>query len=266
MGMDILSRIVEYKKEEIRKLQRIRPEAVLRTEAEGADICRRSFINRLSDRRTSDIRIIAEIKRASPSRGDIRMDLDVAQFAAAYARGGAAAISVLTESRWFKGGVEDLIIARRATALPVLRKDFIVSKYQIYESAVIGADAVLLIARILSKNQLEEYLALCAAFKMDALVEVHTTEDLETIKNIDARLIGINNRNLTSFKTDIRHAVNLAARLADDQIPVALSGIHTREDIEQTAQAGICNFLIGESIMRSSDPEKFIRSLLTSGV
>jgi indole-3-glycerol phosphate synthase len=263
MGMDILSRIIEYKKEELKKFKQKRPEKSMRDDAEVAAI-RRPFMNSLSNRQKTEIRIIAEIKRASPSKGDIRVDLDVAQLAAAYERGGAAAISVLTETKWFKGNAEDLILAKQSTILPVLRKDFIISTYQIYESALIGADAILLIARILSKTQLMEYLTLCSTLKMDALVEIHTMEDLETIKDIGARLIGINNRNLASFKTDIHHAIELSTLLADVQIPVALSGIHARHDIEQTARAGIYNFLIGESIMRSKDPEKFIRSLLTN--
>jgi len=264
MGIDILSRIIEYKKEEVKKRKQARPEISLMAETEVMTI-RRPFTICLSDRQTSDIRIIAEIKRASPSKGDIRVDLDVTQFAAAYERGGAAAISILTESLWFKGGAEDLTIARQSTTLPVLRKDFIISTYQIYESAIIGSDAILLIARILSKNQLKEFLELCEKLNMDALVEIHTTEDLDKINNTGAQLIGINNRNLTSFKTDIGRSIELSAQLNDFQIPVALSGINTLSDIEQTVKAGIHNFLIGESIVRSHDPEKFIRSLLTAG-
>jgi indole-3-glycerol phosphate synthase len=261
MGIDILSRIIEYKKEEVNKLKQTRPETSLR--AEGWDVAiRRPFIKSLSNRHATKLSIIAEIKRASPSKGDIQLDLDVAQFAAAYERGGAAAVSVLTESNWFKGSIKDLTTARQTTMLPVLRKDFIISSYQIYESAVIGADALLLIARILSKNQLMEYLELCENLKMDALVEIHTMDDFEKIKNTSARLIGINNRNLSSFETDISRSIEMAARLSDFQIPVALSGIDTRADIEQTVKAGIHNFLIGESIVRSGDPEIFIRSLL----
>jgi indole-3-glycerol phosphate synthase len=261
MGIDILSRIIEYKKEEVAKLKQTRPEASLSAEL-GDFTSRRPFIKSLSGRQTPKLRIIAEIKRASPSKGHMRLDLDAAHFSAAYERGGAAAISVLTESKWFKGSIKDLTTARKTSTLPVLRKDFVISSYQIYESAVIGADAVLLIARILSKNQLMEYLDLCDTLKMDALVEIHTMDDLEKIKNTSARLIGINNRNLSSFETDVNRSIEMSAGLSDFQIPVALSGIHARADIEQTVKAGIYNFLIGESIVRSNDPEAFIRSLL----
>jgi indole-3-glycerol phosphate synthase len=263
MGIDILTRIIEYKKEEVLNLKRRRSEANLR-EDDQILRSRRPFINSLANSETPDIRIIAEIKRASPSKGDIRPDLDAAQYAAAYERGGAAAVSILTDSHWFKGGNDDLILARQSTKLPVLRKDFIISTYQIYESAFIGADAVLLIARILSKNQIMEFLELCGTLNLDTLVEIHTDDDLEKIQDTRARLIGINNRNLSTFETDIGRSMELAAQLTPHQIPVALSGINNRIAIEQIARTGIYNFLIGESIVRSSDPERFIRSLLST--
>jgi indole-3-glycerol phosphate synthase len=264
MAGDILSRIIEYKIEEVNKLNQIKPESSLRAEAQFLPD-RRPFIQRFEKKKTSDIRIIAEIKRASPSKGDIRPDLDVARFADAYERGGADAVSVLTESHWFKGSNDDLVLARNSTTLPVLRKDFIISTYQIYESAIIGTDAVLLIARILSKNQLKEFLDLSATLNLDALVEIHTDDDLDKINDTSARLIGINNRNLSSFETDIRRSKEMAAKISPHQIPVSLSGIKNRSDIEKTAEAGIYNFLIGESIVLSDNPEKFIRFLLSTG-
>lgn len=263
MSADILSQIVEYKNTEVENLKRKRSESSCRSEAENYKN-RRSFKDKLAPKGSSGIRIIAEIKRASPSKGDIRADLNAAVYAVSYEKGGASAISVLTEQKWFKGSVNDLVAVKQATSLPVLRKDFIISTYQLYESAAIGADAVLLIARILTKNQLSEYLDLCDQLKMDALVEIHTMDDLEKIQDTKARLIGINNRNLKSFDTDLSTAVKMSAKLKPDQIAIAASGINTRIDIEKNLKAGIHNFLIGESIVRSDDPEIFIRSLLSA--
>lgn len=263
MAADILSLIVDHKKEEVKTLKLKRSESSLRAETENAKNSR-SFADAMAVKDSADIRIIAEIKRASPSKGDIRADLDAAAYAASYERGGASAISVLTERKWFKGSIEDLKAAKRSTTLPVLRKDFIISTYQIYESAVIGADAVLLIARILTQQQLSEYLDLCRQLKLDALVEIHSTDDLEKIKDTDAKLIGINNRNLKSFDTNIDTAIKMAAMLKPNQIAIAASGIESRADIEKTLKAGIHNFLIGESIVKSDDPENFIKSLLSA--
>lgn len=260
MGEDILSRIVEYKKEAVSAKKKRRSEAGLRNEAEEKS-GRRPFIADMETFGPDHIHIIAEIKRASPSKGDIRPDLDPADLGAAYAKGGASALSVLTEDHWFKGSIEDLQAARNATDLPVLQKDFFISEYQIFEAAVIGADAVLLIVRILSSMQLHDYLDICAALALDALVEVHTPEDIDLVRETSARLVGINNRNLKSFETDIRTASTLAGRLGPGRIPVAASGISSRKDIEQNLQSGIFHFLIGESLVRAEDPAGFLREL-----
>lgn len=264
MGTDFLSQIIEYKQHVITKQRHYRSESSLRNDAEKC-LTHRPFIKPMEiDNADSDtIHIIAEIKRASPSKGLIQPDLIAADFAAAYERGGASAISVLTEDHWFKGSIDDLTDARKAATLPILRKDFTISTYQIYESAVIGADAILLIVRILSKNQIKDYLDLCTELNIDALVEIHTQDDIDKMKDTGARLIGINNRNLKSFDTDIGTAIELVTGLAPGQIPVAASGIATKEDIEKTKQANIRHFLIGESIVRSGDPEEFIQSLIT---
>jgi indole-3-glycerol phosphate synthase len=259
--MDFLSQIIEYKKDRIARLIKSRSEASLRNEAEQKPAERRPFIRAIECKNDDDVHIIAEIKRASPSKGPIRPDLIAADFALKYAQGGASAISVLTEDHWFKGSDTDLKDARDATSLPVLRKDFILSAYQIYESAVIGADAILLIVRILSEGQLKDFLALCEELRLDALVEIHSAEEADKIKNTSARLIGINNRNLKSFETDLRRSVELASALRSDQIPVAASGISVKDDIQKNQAAGIRHFLVGESIVRSPDPIEFIRSL-----
>jgi len=258
--MDFLTKIVEHKKTEIEERKKLLPENLLRDEA--IKVRRRPFMKKLSEPGPSGINIIAEIKRASPSKGFLRPDLDPAEYAAGYEKGGAAAISVLTDRDYFKGNSDDLIRAREASSLPVLRKDFIISSYQIYETSAMGADALLLIARILSKQQIKGYLALCSELAMDALVEVHSEKDLETASDAGALFIGINNRNLSSFETDPENAVRIAGLLKPGQIAVAASGITGRRDIEKNLPSGIYNFLIGESIVKAESPAKFLRSLL----
>ena len=258
--MDFLTKIVEHKKSEIEERRKLLPECLLRDEA--IRVRKRPFMKKLSEPGPSGINIIAEIKRASPSKGFLRPDLDPAKYAAEYEKGGAAAISVLTDRDYFKGNSDDLIRARKASSLPVLRKDFIISSYQIYETSAMGADALLLIARILSKQQIKDYLALCNELAMDALVEVHSEKDLETASDAGARLIGINNRNLSSFETDPKNAMRIAGLLEPGQIAVAASGITGRRDIEKNLSSGIFNFLIGESLVTSDNPSEFIKSLL----
>ncbi len=262
MATDFLSQIIEYKQHLNAKQKHYRSESSLRNDAEQC-LDHRPFIKPMENVEADTIHIIAEIKRASPSKGLIQPNLIAADTAEAYERGGASAISVLTEDHWFKGSIKDLTDAREASTLPILRKDFTISTYQIYESALIGADAILLIVRILSKNQIKDYLDLCAELNIDALVEIHTQDDIGKMKDSGARLIGINNRNLKSFDTDIGTAIELVAGLEPGQIPVAASGIATKEDIIQTKQANIRHFLIGESIVRSDDPAEFIKLLKT---
>ena len=222
----------------------------------------RPFFETLSQPGAAGVNIIAEIKRASPSKGDIAPDLDASRTALRYEKGGAAAVSVLTDPTYFKGSLEDLTAARSACTLPVLRKEFIISRYQVYEAAAAGADAILLIARILTAKKLDQLYALCRELGMDALVEIHTPEDARTVAACGARLVGINNRNLSTFETDIAIAMDLVARLAPGQVPVAASGISRPADIQRNLKAGIFNFLVGESIVRSSDPVRFIRELM----
>jgi indole-3-glycerol phosphate synthase len=257
---DFLEKATAKKKSDVKEAASRRPESSLRREAE--ERCdQRAFIERFAPSRQDPVRIVAEVKRASPSKGDIRADLDPSALAAAYEKGGASAVSVLTEPHWFKGSAQDLMAARSATSLPVLRKDFIFTSYQVYESAAIGADAVLLIAAILPGNALCELLDICASLRLDALVEVHSPEDLEAVSASRASLIGINNRNLRSLDTDTGTAVAMAARLSPGQIPVAASGIRNRSDIEKNLRAGISNFLIGEHLVRSNDPEAHLKTL-----
>jgi len=262
MAQDILNQIVTHKKQEIKAAKKLRPEASLR-DAIPPMKARRSFNDRLATSDPQGVNIIAEIKRASPSKGLIRPDLDPAVYASEYESGGAAALSVLTDRDFFKGSVDDLKTARRATSLPVLRKDFIISAYQIIETAVIGADALLLIAAILSAQQLQDYLALCRELHLDALVEIHDEDEHQIVTGAGAKLIGINNRNLKTFHTDIGTSISMAARLAEHQVGVAESGIRTPADIDAVRQAGIYNFLIGESLVRADSPRLFLQSLIS---
>lgn len=261
---DILSQIVERKKEEIVKAKKVVPEKFLREKGllpQG----KRSFLTAFENAGPSDVNIIAEIKRASPSKGIFSPDLNPVTTAISYEKGGAVALSVLTDKDYFKGDKDDLVKARQACALPVLRKDFLISEYQLYESAVIGADAVLLIVRILSEQQLRNYLALATELRMDALVEVHSMDDLNVAQEVGARLIGINNRNLKSFDTDIETAISMVSALDPNQIPIAASGIQAPDDIQRNLAAGIHGFLIGESLVKSPDPAAFIQTLIAAG-
>ena len=261
MKKDFLQIIVEDKKQEIAAAKHRLPERLLR---EKALIPRkkRPFLQKLAQPGPSGVNIIAEIKRASPSKGVICPGLNPVTYAVEYERGGAAALSVLTDRPHFKGSIHDLKRARESTTLPVLRKDFLISSYQIFESAVMGADALLLIARILDPKQLKDYLDICNELQMDALVEIHSEKDLEKATRAGAGLIGINNRNLRSFETDIDISIRMKSLLEPDQVAVAASGIRSRKDIEKVSDSGIWNFLIGESLVRADNPGALLKSLL----
>lgn len=261
MSVHILERIVAKKKIEIAEAKAAVPFADLENKARARRGFR-PFLNTLDRPGPSGVNIIAEVKRASPSKGVIRADLDPADYARRYESAGAAAVSVLTDREFFNGSASDLSSARAAVELPVLRKDFIISSYQVYESAVLGADAVLLIVRILSARQLRDYLSLSRELGVDALVEVHSEEEYDIATEAGAVLIGVNNRDLDIFKTDINTSVRLAKRFIPGQIGVAESGIHTREDILKIQDAGIYNFLIGESLVRADDTRGLMANLL----
>jgi len=263
MSNDILERIVEAKRAEVAAARREAPLSRLRKVAETRREIR-PFFEALKAPGPSGVNIIAEVKRASPSRGVIRGDLDPARLAAAYAAGGAAAVSVLTERSFFLGSPEDLQLASAACPLPVLRKDFIFCDYQVYESAAMGADAVLLIVRILSENQLADLIELTSHLGLAALVEVYSEGDLRSADRAGARLIGINNRNLQSFDIDLGRTLRLLPRLRPGQVAVAASGIKTRDDIRRYLAQGVFNFLIGERLVLSERPQAFLKML--SGV
>ncbi|MBA4397931.1 MAG: indole-3-glycerol phosphate synthase TrpC [Syntrophus sp. (in: bacteria)] len=209
-----------------------------------------------------DCRIIAEVKRRSPSRGLLCREFDPAGIARVYQENGAAAVSVLTDREFFAGDKEHLIDIRAKVKLPLLRKDFIVDPCQIYETRLLGADAVLLIAAILETGQLGDYLAVTQDLGMSALVEVHDRQDLDKALAAGAGIIGINNRNLKTFVTDLQTSRDLIDAIPDDCIVVSESGIRTRADIETLTAAGIHAFLIGETLMQAADRGGKLRELL----
>jgi indole-3-glycerol phosphate synthase len=260
--MTILDRIVTDKKEEVARAESQTPAAELRARIADMPWTARGFEKRMCQPGPGGVNIIAEVKRASPSKGDICVDLNAALCARQYQTGGAAAVSVLTDTPYFKGNLEDLRQVRAAIGLPVLRKEFIIAPYQVYESRAAGADAILLIARILSPAQLKELLDLTRQLGMDALVEIHNSEDYASAHAAGSRLIGINNRNLATFDTDLGTAMGLSALLQEGEVPVAASGISRREDILRNLKGGIFNFLIGESLVRATDRRSFLKSLV----
>ncbi len=206
--------------------------------------------------------IIAEFKRASPSAGWIGRDADPAAIARAYELGGAACMSVLTDVEYFRGSDADLQAARAACTLPVIRKDFVVDEYQVFETRALGADAMLLIAAALDDVRLRDFSALGAELGLSVLVEVHDQAELERALAVPGRLLGINNRDLHRFETRLETSEQLAPQVPSERIVVAESGLHTRADIERMQAAGIHAFLIGESVMRSTDPEQALRELI----
>jgi indole-3-glycerol phosphate synthase len=254
----MLARIIAGKMVTLADSKRRMPEAALLEQLRNAGEIR-PFKEALSN---NGVAIIAEVKKASPSRGNLGLTIPVETLAGYYQQGGASAVSVLTEEEYFLGSVADLQIVRAAVHLPVLRKDFIVDRYQLYESRVIGADAVLLIAGLLDEATLRCYLGICRELGLAALVETHTREDLTCAIRAGAGIIGINNRDLNTFKTDILHTINLANLVPDGVLLVSESGIFTAEDVKRLGEAGADAVLVGESLVRSANPAQKIRELL----
>jgi indole-3-glycerol phosphate synthase len=257
----ILGRIVEAKRKEVASLKEARPLSRLEEAMKDLPIPRdfKGAINRPAPA------IIAEVKRRSPSRGRIREDFDPFEIAALYQENGAAAVSVLTDEEFFEGSRTHLSGIRKIVDLPLLRKDFIIDPYQIYETRIIGGDALLLIACLLEEGQLREYIRLTEALGLSVLVEVHTRGELDKALAAGAEIIGINNRDLETFSTDLGTTLDLAPCIRGNRIVVSESGINTREDIEALMKAGIHSFLVGEALMGAGDIGAKLRELLDEG-
>jgi indole-3-glycerol phosphate synthase len=260
--MNFLSDILESKKLRLAKAKRLRPIEDLRAAAVEARQNAKSHAL-LAALKNKSINIIAEIKRASPSRGTIRADADVVEFARAYESGGAVAISVLTEEDRFHGSLDDMREVRAAVSLPMLRKDFIFDEYQLYESAEAGADAILLIVAALDDVSLIRLRDIAEnQLGMDALVEVHTSAELLRANSSGSRLIGINNRDLRTFEVSLNVSLQLIREMSLDALFVSESGLTRRDDLDRLHRLGYRGFLIGESLMRSGDPASALRELL----
>jgi indole-3-glycerol phosphate synthase len=209
-----------------------------------------------------EIRLIAEVKKASPSKGLIRPDFDPVAIARRYEETGASAISVLTDEKYFQGKLEYLTAIRETVQLPLLRKDFIIDRMQVYESRAAGADAILLIVAALPIGDLHALLSLTRDLGMDALVEVHTEPELCAALSVGAEIIGINNRDLQTFETKLETTIELAPKVPPDKVLVSESGINTRADVERLMAAGVDAILVGESLMREPDPGTKVKELL----
>jgi indole-3-glycerol phosphate synthase len=256
--MSTLQTIVDHKVEELATRRRERPLRALKDAPLFAP-ARRDFAAALA---SPGRRIIAEVKRSSPSLGRIRDDFDPAAIGLGYARAGAAAISVLTEERFFEGSLDDLGALRERVSIPLLRKDFLFEPYQVYEARAAGADAFLLIAAILRTEVIRELVALGRELDMTALVEVHTREQLDRALDAGASVIGINNRDLDTFVTRLETGLELLGAVPHDRMVVIESGLKTAADLARFEAAGVRAFLIGETFMRAADPGAALRELL----
>jgi indole-3-glycerol phosphate synthase len=260
--MDVLEKIGAYKRDEIAQAKRARPLKRLEAEARAASPPRGFLAAIAAKIARGDHALVAEIKKASPSKGLIRAEFDPAALARAFSAGGATCLSVLTDAPSFEGAPEHLVEARAATALPVLRKDFLYESYQVVETRALGADCILVIMAAVTDAEARELLAAAAEWNMDALVEVHDDAELDRALKLDAKLIGINNRDLRSFVTTLATTERLAPRVPKDRVIVGESGISAPADLARLAKVGVRAFLVGESLMREADVTAATRKLL----
>ena len=258
---DILDKIITVKREEVAALMRQKPLSAVRADAESR-LLTRDFVGALRRKITAgQPAVIAEVKKASPSKGVLRADFIPADIAQSYAEHGAACLSVLTDKQFFQGSIDYFKQARASCDLPALRKDFMIDAYQIYESRVMGADCILLIAAVLSDAQMKDLEALASALDMAVLVEVHDAQELARALQLKTPLIGVNNRNLKTFEVTIDTTLSLMNQVPADRILVTESGIATAADVKRLRDANIHCFLVGEAFMRAEDPGAALSTL-----
>lgn len=257
---NILDRIVEMRRESVAHRKRVLPEVALKIAAKEKAPATRDFAAALS---RDGFNVIAELKKASPSRGILRGGYSPAELAASVEAGGAAAISVLTEEDFFHGSLGDLKAARKVVQIPVLRKDFIFDPWQVWEARAAGADSFLLIAAILRDELLEELLELGRSLQMEPLVETHSRAELDRVVGCGARIIGVNNRDLRDFQVHLDTSLALVEFIPEECIAVSESGIRSHEDLARLRRAGFDAFLIGEHLMKGADPAQELRALLS---
>jgi indole-3-glycerol phosphate synthase len=262
---DILDKIVAVKHQEVAAARKRASLEAVRFDAESRMLTRDFEAALRAKIAAGHAAVIAEVKKASPSKGVLRADFIPADIAQSYAEGdgtvSAACLSVLTDKQFFQGGVDYLKQARASCDLPVLRKDFIVDEYQVYESRAMGADAILLIAACLDDAQMKDYEAIARGLDMAVLVEVHDAAELDRALKLRTALIGVNNRNLRNFEVSIEATIDLLPRLPNDRLPVTESGIGTREDVATLRAAGVNAFLVGEAFMRAKEPGEALAAL-----
>ena len=258
---DILEKIVEVKRQEVHSALKRKSLAVVRADAESR-VLSRDFLGAMRTKVAAGLpAVIAEVKKASPSKGVLRPDFVPADIAQSYAEHGAACLSVLTDRQFFQGGIDDLKQARASCDLPVLRKDFMVDAYQIYESRAAGADCILLIAACLDDAQLRDLEALALSLSMAVLVEVHDGAELDRALALKTPLLGINNRNLKTFEVSLQTTLDLKARVPADRLLVTESGISSVADVQLMRRAGVHAFLVGEAFMRAPEPGQVLAEL-----
>ncbi|HEV8416444.1 MAG TPA: indole-3-glycerol phosphate synthase TrpC [Bryobacteraceae bacterium] len=252
---DILARIVEQKRSELVR------DSARRGELERRAADRRDYRDFRGALAANPPAIIAEIKKASPSKGVLSDRFDPAAIARTYTIGGAAALSVLTDSQFFQGSLSDLEVARAAVSVPALRKDFTLDEFHVIEAAAHGSDAILLIAALLDENELRDLRELAARYRIAALVEVHDASELDTALDSGAAIVGVNNRNLHTFEVTLETSLQLAEKMPASVVKVSESGIHSRADVAKLAAAGFSAFLVGEHLMKSTDPAAALKEL-----
>ena len=263
VGKDILGTIVERKREEVSRRRMQVPVFELKARI-GRQHNPRSFVDAIKKRiRRKEAAIIAEVKKASPSKGVIREDFDPISIAQSYERSGATCLSVLTDGHFFQGSDQYLEMAKASSSLPVLRKDFTVEAYQVYEARAIGADCILLIAAILDIEKLHEFYDLAISLSLDVLVEVHNKAELDKALTLSPAMIGVNNRNLKTFEVDLNTTLDLLSQMPKEVVVITESGIGKRADVEQMLSNDVYGFLVGEAFMREPDPGQALEFLFS---